>query len=124
MLSGSLPLLRGAGMVNLEGLISSERQLVYSVRGFEIFRRSFAVTVASSYFNLLARQRSVDRPRSLQGPNGRPARIGLEGRASEWPPEISRITSVARAIRVSQGKLLTDIELRQYDDHRAGQAEP
>lgn len=58
-LSGSLPLLRGAGMVNLEPLISSERQLVYQVRAFEDFRRQFAVDIARSYFNLLSRQQSV-----------------------------------------------------------------
>jgi outer membrane protein TolC len=58
-LSGSLPLLRGAGMVNLEGLISSERDLVYQVRNFEEFRRSFAVGIARQYFNLLARQQAV-----------------------------------------------------------------
>ena len=33
-LSASVPLLRGAGMVNLEPLIASERGLVYTVRGF------------------------------------------------------------------------------------------
>ena len=58
-LSGSLPLLRGAGMINLEGLISSERELVYQVRDFETFRRSFALSVARQYFNLLARQQAV-----------------------------------------------------------------
>lgn len=58
-LSGSLPLLRGAGMVNLEGLIASERDLVYQVRDFENFRRTFAVNVARQYFNLLARQQGV-----------------------------------------------------------------
>lgn len=58
-LSGSLPLLRGAGLVNLEGLISSERELVYQVRAFEEFRRSFAVNVSRQYFNLLARQQAV-----------------------------------------------------------------
>ena len=58
-LSGSLPLLRGAGMVNLEGLISSERELVYQVREFEEFRRTFAVNVSRQYFNLLARQQAV-----------------------------------------------------------------
>jgi outer membrane protein TolC len=58
-LSGSLPLLRGAGMVNLEGLIASERELVYQVRDFEAFRRSFAVSVARQYFTLLARQQAV-----------------------------------------------------------------
>ena len=59
VLSGSLPLLRGAGLVNLEGLISSERQLVYEVRNFEEFRRSFAVNIARNYFDLLSRQQSV-----------------------------------------------------------------
>jgi hypothetical protein len=63
VLSGSVPLLRGAGMINLEGLISGEREVVYSVRRFEDFRRSFGVTIASQYFNLLARQRSVENRR-------------------------------------------------------------
>ncbi len=58
-ISGSIPLLRGAGMVNLEGLINSERQLVYSVREFESFRRDFAIDVARRYFQLLTRQQSV-----------------------------------------------------------------
>jgi outer membrane protein TolC len=58
-LSGTIPLLRGAGMVNLEPLIESERKLVYQVRAFEDFRRQFALNVASQYFNLVALQKSV-----------------------------------------------------------------
>ena len=58
-LSGSIPLLRGAGLVNLEPLIASERGLVYAIRAFEDFRRSFAVEVASDYFGLLAQQQSL-----------------------------------------------------------------
>lgn len=58
-LSASVPLLRGAGFVNLEGLISSERQMVYTVRGFETYRRSFLVSAATQYFNLLASRSSV-----------------------------------------------------------------
>ena len=58
-LSGSIPLLRGAGLVNLEPLIESERRLVYQVRTFEDFRRQFAVNVASQYFSLVALQKSV-----------------------------------------------------------------
>ena len=58
-LSGSLPLLRGAGLINLEPLIGAERGLVYQVREFEDFRRQFAVDVARSYFNTLARQQAV-----------------------------------------------------------------
>lgn len=59
VLSGSIPLLRGAGMVNLEPLINSERQLVYEIRRFEQFRRSFAVDIASQYFRLLTQQQAI-----------------------------------------------------------------
>ncbi|HEX8914014.1 MAG TPA: hypothetical protein VF796_16825, partial [Humisphaera sp.] len=62
-LSGSLPLLRGAGLVNLEALISSERELVYKVRAFEDFRRQFAIDVAREYFNLQAAYQSVNNRR-------------------------------------------------------------
>jgi outer membrane protein TolC len=61
-LRGSIPLLRGAGMVNLENLINSERQVVYAVRDFEQYRRGFAVDIAAAYFNILtAQQRVVNR---------------------------------------------------------------
>ncbi|MGB7157247.1 MAG: TolC family protein [Tepidisphaeraceae bacterium] len=58
-LTAAIPLLRGAGMINLEGLISSERQLIYEIRGFEDFRRDFVVTIASSYFSLLTQQQRI-----------------------------------------------------------------
>jgi hypothetical protein len=58
-LSASIPLLRGAGLVNLEPLIQTERQMVYEVRSFEDFRRDFVVTIASQYFDLLTDQQSI-----------------------------------------------------------------
>jgi hypothetical protein len=62
VLSASVPLLRGAGMVNLEPLISGERQLVYEVRAFENFRRDFVISVATQYFRLInLQQRVLDR---------------------------------------------------------------
>lgn len=59
-LSGSIPLLRGAGLVNLEPLINSERQLVYQIRSFEDFRRDFAVSIASQYFQLITQQQVLN----------------------------------------------------------------
>jgi outer membrane protein TolC len=50
---GSIPLWRRAGLINLEPLIQSERDLVYATRGFEDFRRSFAVDTASRYFRVI-----------------------------------------------------------------------
>jgi outer membrane protein TolC len=58
-LSASIPLLRGAGFINLENLIQSERSLVYAVRNFETYRRSFAIDVASAYFRLITRQQAI-----------------------------------------------------------------
>ena len=58
-LSAAVPLLRGAGLVNLEPVISEERGLVYAVRGFEDYRREFVVGVAALYFDLLARRNSL-----------------------------------------------------------------
>jgi hypothetical protein len=58
-ISGSIPLLRGAGMINLEPLIQTERTLIYQVRAFETFRRSYVLNVASQYFNLIAAQKGV-----------------------------------------------------------------
>ncbi len=62
-LTASVPLLRGAGLVNLEPVISSERTLVYVVRGFEEYRRQFVVDTASAYFNLVTAQRQVENRR-------------------------------------------------------------
>lgn len=58
-LAASIPLLRGAGMVNLEPLINSERQLVYQIRDFELFRRDFAVDIATRFFNLITQQQQL-----------------------------------------------------------------
>ncbi|MFN4242154.1 MAG: TolC family protein [Tepidisphaerales bacterium] len=58
-LTATVPLLRGAGFVNLEALIASERNLVYAVRSFETYRRQFLVDVASRYIDLLATRNAV-----------------------------------------------------------------
>ena len=53
-LSITQPLLRGAGRrIVEEGLTQSERDLVYEVRAYERFRRTFAVNVAQSVYDLL-----------------------------------------------------------------------
>jgi len=62
-LRGSLPLLRGAGWVNLDPLIQSEREIVYQIRAFEDFRRSFVVNLSTQYFNLMAAQQGLNNRR-------------------------------------------------------------
>lgn len=55
------PLLRGAGSsVVMEPLTQAERDLVYEVRAFERFRRTFAVEVARQVYRLLQQYDAVD----------------------------------------------------------------
>lgn len=53
VLNGTVPLLRGAGLVAQENLIQAERNLIYQARTFETFRRQFLVAIARDYFDLL-----------------------------------------------------------------------
>lgn len=62
-----VPFLRGAGHVARETLIQLERELTYSVRTFERFRRQQLVTVAQDYFDLLrVKQRVIDSGESVK----------------------------------------------------------
>lgn len=51
--SGSIPLLRNAGLIAQESLIQAERNLIYAARDYERFRRSFLVDIANDYFQLV-----------------------------------------------------------------------
>lgn len=59
VLSGSVPLLRNAGLIAQEDLIQAERNLVYAARDFEDFRRRFLVEIARDYFDLIAQQAAI-----------------------------------------------------------------
>ena len=52
IIEANIPLFRGAGRVAYESRYQAERSLIYAVRTFERFRRSFLVNIAGDYFNL------------------------------------------------------------------------
>lgn len=52
ILSANIPLFRGAGRVAYESRYQAERELIYAVRLFERFRRTFLVDIAGDYFDL------------------------------------------------------------------------
>lgn len=52
ILQADIPLFRGAGRVAYESRYQAERELIYAVRSYERFRRSFLVDVASRYLIL------------------------------------------------------------------------
>ena len=59
VLSGSIPLLRGAGDIAREDLIQSERNLIYQARSFERFRRQHLVSLAADYFSILQTRSTI-----------------------------------------------------------------
>ncbi|HEV8113888.1 MAG TPA: TolC family protein [Planctomycetota bacterium] len=63
------PLLRGAGReVAYEPLTQAERNLIYAIRDYELFRERFSITVASAFYNLVKQKQAVDNQRhSLDG---------------------------------------------------------
>lgn len=51
------PLLRGAGYeVSHEALTQGERNLIYAVRAFELFRQDYSIRVSNAYYSLVSRK--------------------------------------------------------------------
>jgi outer membrane protein TolC len=59
ILSGNLPLLRGAGDSAREDRIQAERDLIYAARDFEDFRREFVIEIIEDFLNLVVQQQAV-----------------------------------------------------------------
>ncbi len=60
ILEADIPLLRGAGRVAYESRYIAERRLVYAVRTYERFRRSFLVEAAARYFDLQQQKTAIN----------------------------------------------------------------
>jgi outer membrane protein TolC len=61
-LAGTLtqPLLRGAGYkITMENLTQAERNLLYTLRSFTLFRKDFSVKIASGYYGVLQNRDAV-----------------------------------------------------------------
>lgn len=59
ILSGNVPLLRGAGLVAQEPLIQARRNLIYAAREFQGFRRSFYFEITADYLDLVLRMQEI-----------------------------------------------------------------
>lgn len=84
IIDARLPLLRGAGPVAYESRYRAERELIYSVRDFERFRRRFVVDIASGYFDLLSAKTRVE---------------SAESQASNLEEDLRRAEALAEAGR-------------------------
>jgi len=106
-LSVTQPLLRGAAReVVLEPLTQSERDLVYQVRSYERFRRTFTVDVASRYYGVL---RALD---SLTNQLANRDRLKLLREQSEALAEAGKRTSI-EVDQARQDELASEVQLLQ-----------
>ncbi|MFT5422986.1 MAG: outer membrane protein TolC [Phycisphaerales bacterium] len=104
VLSGNVPLLRGFGGVARESRVQAERNLVYSARTFERFRRSLLVDVAADYFDLLTtRARITNQVRDLESQQRRNDETISKVTAGRLDPFQRDIT--ANAVRQSEARL-------------------
>ena len=82
------PLLRGAGRDATEPLTQAERDVIYSLRDFVRFRRTFFVRVASDYFRVLEQRQRVENQRrnleSLRKSLERQEALAEAGRLGEF----------------------------------------
>jgi outer membrane protein TolC len=110
------PLLRGAGYrVTMENLTQAERDLLYALREFTVFRKDFSVGIATEYYNVLRNRDAVRNSwRSLQTFRQNVARsraLAEEGRLAQadldrlQQAELSSETGWVNAVRTYRQNL-------------------
>jgi outer membrane protein TolC len=118
-LSVTQPLLRGFGArIVTEPLTQAERDLVYAVRSYERFRRTFAFDVATRYFRLL---QSVDglaneiaNAESVRLVSARNQAMALAGRMSDIEVDQARQNELSAANRVIDAQQDLDAQLDDF----------
>lgn len=93
VVTGTVPLLRGAGDVAREDLTQAERNLVYAARTFEDFRRSYLVSIAADYFDLVLLKQEIENREQvlklLRGLEERTRALVSAGRLAEFQLNIA-----------------------------------
>lgn len=106
-LSVTQPLLRGAAReVVMEPLTQAERSLVYQVRSYERFRRTFAVDIVSQYYGVL---RALD---SLSNEHANRERLQLLREQNEALAEAGIRTSI-EVDQARQNELRSEVQILQ-----------
>ena len=118
-LSITQPLLRGFGSaVTLEPLTQAERDLVYQVRGYERFRRTFAVEVAGQVYGILESYDSLsNEERNLENLSvlrTRNERLAEAGQLSEIQADQARQDELRSEIRLVARRAALERQLDQF----------
>ncbi len=96
VLSGNIPLLRGAGLAARESRIQAERDLIYAARAYERFRRELLVAIARDYFDLLqSRARIENQLRQIDG-------LGRDNEATQEKVTAGRLRAFQQQITASR----------------------
>ena len=97
--SFSQPLLRGFGReVAWEALTQAQRDVIYALRDFELFRQDFSIDVLSSYYGILRQKQVVENSRRTY------ERFVFLRRRSEALFEIGRVSAIDK-FRAKQEEL-------------------
>lgn len=100
ILAANIPLLRGAGITARESHIQSERDLIYSTRIFERFRRSFLFDIAREFLDLVVQQRSLKNAKrgveSLELLEARELALYRGGRRTRFEAALAENSTVVR----------------------------
>ena len=104
ILEADIPLLRGAGRVAYESRYEAERELIYAVRDFERFRRSFLVEIAGEYFNLLSTRARIKSAmasvRTFLGDEERTVALADKGQALPVDADRARVNRLSAENRL------------------------
>lgn len=120
-LSITQPLLAGFGSdITLEPLTQAERNLVYEVRSYERFRRTFAVEVANDYFRILQAYDALENAKanydSLQQLSDRNAALAESGRLSDIQVDQARQNELTSQTRVIDSRQSLEGLLDRFKD--------
>ncbi len=102
----SQPLLQGAGYaVSHESWTLAQREVVYEVRAFELFRQRFAIEIARDYFGLTSQKRT------LANQEGTYADAVFDRKKAEALYSVDRITDDQQVFRARRREIETENQL-------------
>ena len=118
-LSITVPLLRGAGRdIVLEPVRQAEKDAIYSIHDFERFKRSFAVSVAAAYLNVLEQQQQIqnleESYRSLQASTRRAEQLAQAGRLEEIQVNLSRQDELRAMDRLNTARQKVEAAMDEF----------
>ena len=88
-----VPLLGTGGKIALEDLTQAERSVLYDIRAFSLYRKSFVVSIITDYYRILQQKDSVtNAENNYQRVLESRDRLNME----TWPADVTGLKWIAR----------------------------